>query len=142
MGVLSFIRGTVVRYDFADDTSRYVTKTIEDLSAGIDEGVFEPVRGSPTTRYRTTGGIQGVIVELRREGEVLRQLTNARGEFVFDGLAPDTWEVRIFSTTLPDATYALDNTRTIVLTSGSNANVRFDILPKKLEIEFIGGGEL
>jgi len=55
----------------------------------------------------TVQGIPNVIVELRREDEFIRWVTDREGKFNFDELRPGTWHLRIFGA-LPE-NYRLEN---------------------------------
>lgn len=47
------------------------------------------------------GGLSGILVEMRRDGELQRTLTGRRGEFLFERLQPGEWTLKVYDDRLP-----------------------------------------
>ena len=140
MGFLADIEGIVARYAFAEESAKFRTKRDEDDQLELLEPELrEP---DPGIRYEMAGAVAGVLIELKRDGRIQRRVSDVKGNFRFEDLAPGIWEIEIVPNTLDEYTYALSESKTVVLESGKDTFVRFDILPEVREIQIISGGEL
>jgi hypothetical protein len=69
--------------------------------------LFVPKKGFITEEtispedFVPSGGLSDVLVEISRKGEVLRQFTDGRGEFLFEDVRPGLWKVKIYEESIP-----------------------------------------
>ena len=70
--------------------------------------------------------LAGFIIELSRNGQVLRTLSNAQGLFQFDNLSPGLWQLRVLRGNLPDGLSLSPEVQLLEL--GSGETVRPEVL--------------
>jgi hypothetical protein len=100
------------------------------IRVGSEEGTSE--NGSPEPPPN-----QYVMVEAVRDGEVLRKLTDAQGEFAFLDIMPGEWKIRILENSLP-ARVTLDQKEfSLTLGPGGKGAVNFQLTRKKKNIRFL-----
>ncbi len=99
--------------------------------AGTDPPAFVPVQG-----------LKSFLVEMEKDGELLRQLTDEEGKFIFDELRPGRWLLRLYGN-LPEYHYFEQETYELELKPGESCDLAARVLPKKRSIRMIeDGGEL
>ena len=59
------------------------------------------ISGSGITMQAEHYGLANIIVELKRDDEVLRRITDSRGFFSFEGIRPGEWTIEFFEKNLP-----------------------------------------
>jgi hypothetical protein len=88
------------------------------------------------------GTLPNVWIELSREGEVLRRMTDARGRFEFTDLRPGRWTLSVIAADLPQHHYMEQDAFQIDLQPGDTAAVVFRVLPRRRPVRIIDSGEL
>ncbi|MDX2007898.1 MAG: hypothetical protein SFU83_21875 [Meiothermus sp.] len=103
--------------------------------------VVYPERPEPGVSYGLAGAdearlVQGLVVELEREGRLERGLTDEFGRFAFGPLPPGRWRVKVYWDRLTQA-YALENGELEVqLDSSSQGELEFRVRPLPRRINF------
>ncbi len=92
------------------------------------------------TAYVRLRGQSGVLVELSREGEQLRRITDNRGEYQFSNIRPGTWKLKILDGNLPDHTYLEQDSLTSTIAPREKQSFEFRILPQKRKIQILQEG--
>lgn len=88
---------------------------------------------------KIAGGLQGVMLEVRKEGKVRQVTTNSSGGFIFYGLEAGEWKFRVNRNTLPIG-YALDETeKTIRIGEGLDSKLKLTARKVVRQIEMVGG---
>ncbi len=82
------------------------------------------------------GGLSDVLVEISRKGEVLRQFTDGRGEFVFEDIRPGTWKVKIFEESLPAYHVLKEKEFEIEVKPSEEKKLKFNVFKKPRKIIF------
>lgn len=94
--------------------------------------------GNNTAREPT--GLPNVLVELTNGQEVLRRVTDHRGEFLFESLRPGTWHLKVYDHNLPAYHYLETPEQDLTLEPGQSAEITIRVLPKVRQIRFIDEG--
>lgn len=92
---------------------------------------------------QTTTVLAGIAITLEsKDGEALRTVSNAAGEFHFDRLRPGEWTIRVARDELPRF-HSLPEEETVVrLAAGERAEVGVNVLVEQRPVEVIEGGTL
>jgi hypothetical protein len=88
------------------------------------------------------GALGGVTIELSREGETQRRVSDASGAFALTGLAPGRWRLSIDAADLPPHHYAEADTQGVHLAPGETREVRIRIVPRFRPVQIVGGGDI
>ena len=88
-------------------------------------------------RMVETGGLRGVMLELRSDGLVRRQVSKGNGRFVFRGLPPGEWTLRVVGGALPEYHYFERDTVVITLEAGATQDVVLTVLPRRRQIQIV-----
>ncbi len=129
------LEGRVIQYTFDDD------------SAGVDPlqlryRVNNDNGNSLTVeQYKPLSEMQGVIVELQREDEIQRRVSDRLGRISFADLRPGTWHVKLSAPGMPDYHYFEEETFTIELEPGQKKDILIRILPERRRIRMLRQGE-
>jgi len=86
--------------------------------------------------------IRGVLVEISREDEVLRTLSDENGEFSFADLRPGAWRFTAYGNNIPSYHYIQNPQEDIILLPGGTKEIEVRVVPKKREIKMIDNGTL
>lgn len=100
--------------------------------------VGEPLSGSS----KLPDKIRGVLVEISREDEILRTLSDESGEFSFADLRPGAWKFIAYKNNIPPYHYIQNPQEDIVLLPGGMKEIEVRVVPKKREIKMIDNGTL
>ena len=94
----------------------------------------------PNQKLVERGGMENLVVEMRRGSEIDRRLTDNKGQFEFEELPPGQWTLKIFNDHIPAYHYIAQDTITIGLEPGEKETLSIDVLPQKRNILFIEEG--
>ena len=100
--------------------------------------VGEPLSGSS----KLPDKIRGVLVEISREDEVLRTLSDENGEFSFPDLRPGAWKFIAYENNIPPYHYIQNPKEDIILLPGGLKEIEVRVVPKKREIKMIDQGTI
>jgi hypothetical protein len=84
----------------------------------------------------------GILVELRNGDEVIRTLTDNDGQFIFDGLRPAQWQLKIYDFNLPAFHYLDTPEMSLSLAPGEDRNIPLRVLPQARPIRMIDTGRI
>ena len=87
-------------------------------------------------------GLANTLVELTRDQEVLRTVTDYNGKFLFEGLQPGEWHLKIYDYHLPAYHYLETPEQDITLQSEENDEVTIRVLPRTRAIKVIDEASL
>lgn len=85
-------------------------------------------------------GLEGILVELSRDDEIIRMLTDSDGKFTFIGIRPGTWKFKAYDYKLPPYHYIETPEMDLTLSSGDMKNVNIKVLEKKRQIQMLEEG--
>jgi len=88
------------------------------------------------------GPLADMLVELSRDGEVLRSVTDGRGGFVFDGLRPGNYHLKIYADSLPEYHHLEAPEQDLSLAAGADVTLDVRVLPESRRIKMIDEGTL
>jgi hypothetical protein len=82
------------------------------------------------------------LVELTRDDETLRTITDSRGDFLFDGLRPGRYHLKVYDDRVP-AHYRLENPeQNLDVAVGADVKVELRIVPQERRIRVIDEGAI
>ncbi|HEU4455827.1 MAG TPA: hypothetical protein VFR81_22370, partial [Longimicrobium sp.] len=88
------------------------------------------------------GGAGGVVLELRRDGERRRLVTDADGRFLFADLGPGRWTLAVVRADLPPH-HALERESVeIEIAPGATEQVALRAVARRREMRIVAGGEV
>jgi hypothetical protein len=99
-------------------------------------------RESCVSDPKANRGLANILVEIRDDREVLRQLTDAEGGFSFQGIRPGEWTLRVYSDGLPPQHYLEREESLFQLRSGEEAQTIVRVLARLRPIQIIEEGEI
>jgi hypothetical protein len=85
-------------------------------------------------------GISNILIEMTREGETVRRVTDSEGRFKFEELRPGVWNVKAYDYNLPEYHMFDKDAFTIELKPADTQSKTINVLPKKRRIQFIQEG--
>ncbi len=89
---------------------------------------------------REVAGASQILVEILKGNEVLRQTTDEKGRFSFDGIRPGAWELRVYEYNLPPH-HALEQAIfQVPVIKGEEKEVTVRIVPRPRAIQMIEDG--
>ncbi|MEA4878433.1 MAG: hypothetical protein VB083_11030 [Aminobacterium sp.] len=88
------------------------------------------------------GGLQSVLVELKNEDEVHRRITDSWGRFLFEGLRPGKWVLKVYDINIPSSYRIEFPEQSIDLGPGDAKVVEAKVLPRKRTIKFLEEGRV
>jgi hypothetical protein len=113
---------------------------------GIDQSkqanILDKAVDYDTDSLEEKEGLGNILVEVRNENEIIRDVTDKKGMFSFDKLKPGTWTVKIYSDNLPDNHYIQDDTRLFELKQGETKEMTVKVLPRQRKIRIIDQGTI
>lgn len=96
------------------------------------------VSGEPA--YMVVHGLGNVLVELIRDDEIQRRISDPFGGFVFEDIRPGTWTCRIVEANLPRYHRVEKNQIEITLEPGESKHLNVRVLPMKRRIRVLESG--
>ncbi|HEX7118595.1 MAG TPA: hypothetical protein VF212_07405 [Longimicrobiales bacterium] len=112
------------------------------LTGAVRRFAFEPVlRQDAEPELVEVGGIANVMVELSRDGEVHRRVTDARGGFDFGLLRPGRWTLEVHASDLPP-NHEFEARRQIELTAGEGREVTVRVVPRRRPVRIVERAEV
>ena len=101
-----------------------------------------PVGGAQEPVQRSLGNVLVELTEVSgAEGpQVLRRLTSLRGEFLFEGLRPGKWHLKVYEDDIPEYHYVDKPEQDLELKPGENRQLAVKILPRMRKIKMIPSG--
>lgn len=87
-------------------------------------------------------GLGNILLEIKNEKEVIRQVTDANGKFSFADLKPGKWTLKIYDYNLPLNHYLEKKEFILELKSGEEKEITVKILPRLRPIRIIEKGEI
>ena len=109
----------------------------------IDESAEKAGPESPKPRLVESAVLTAVSVELRDAGgEAIRAMTDEDGRFVFDGLRPGSYTLKVYDDRLPELHVFEQDTFTCELKPGAREQVEIRVVPVVRPIQIIKQGEV
>lgn len=94
-------------------------------------------------RNGTAGGGAGtILVEMSRRADLRRTISDQQGRFLFEGLHPGEWTVKMYAHNLPDHHYPETPTLSVSIAPGVRQEIIAHVLPRLREINIIDEGRL
>jgi hypothetical protein len=125
---------------------RAPSKELGDESVSAGDGLFvvgsgeaEDSRGSGVGKGK---GLGGILVEVKCEDEVLRQLTDQKGKFSYEDLRPGKWTLRVYDQELPAYHYLEHEQLQFDLRPAEQKDIVVRVLPRLRPIQIIDEGAL
>lgn len=87
-------------------------------------------------------GLEDIIVEISRDGEIYRQATTQNGNFSFPGLRPGIWRIKVYENGIPKHHYIENPEFAVELLKGEERSIAVSVIPKLRSIEILEGGML
>jgi hypothetical protein len=139
------VKGKVVVYAVVNDSSDhfkaekmkqylneyYVAGSSQKKSSGIDVTVT-----NGKTRMVPDYGLGSVLVELKKDDETYRRVTDNDGSFYFDGLRSGRWSLTVYEYNLPEMHRLEKPVSEIELKPGDERIVLVKVLPIRRQIQF------
>ncbi|MEX2115903.1 MAG: SPOR domain-containing protein [Bacteroidota bacterium] len=116
-----------------------VTKS-STISAALDLYAFDE-RDTSGTTMAVAGPRSGMMIELTKDQEVLRRVTDNRGQVVFTDLRPGVWTIRPTGE-LPPFHFLEQEVFEIRAGAGKHQEVRFKILPRRRTVRILQEAEV
>jgi hypothetical protein len=135
--------GRVVIYDFAKSGLREIVRKEPESQAPAETAPSgkEAEEGAPPQLVERAP-LCGTTVQLRGEGDLFEQVTDGQGRFLFDGLRPGTYTLKVFEDNLPEFHAFERDTLEFDLKSGAKEEVTIKVIPVVRSIEIIDRGEV
>ena len=87
--------------------------------------------------FREAGGFAGALVEISRAGEVIRQFTDGRGRFSFEGIRAGAWKLKVYEESLPAFHFPQKGEFEVELKSGQEEEITIKVLARPRRIKMI-----
>lgn len=116
-------------------SGRIIVYTFAEKKEGIDNQNQEET-------LEEAYGLSNAILEISDGEKKKLHFTDGNGYFIFDGLHPGKWTLKLISYDVPDFYYVEEDTFDIFLFPNDKAKKEFKILPKKRIIRIIDEGEI
>jgi len=85
-------------------------------------------------------GLKGVLIEISRDDETMRTLTDDEGKFAFLAIRPGAWKFKVYDYNLPAYHYVETPEMDIVLPPGGEQEIVVKVLPRKRQIKILEEG--
>ena len=109
-------------------------------SNGNDNGNGNGYTGSGENS-REPWGLPNVLIELASGEEVLRTITDYQGQFLFEGLRPGEWRLKVYDHNLPPYHYVENSEIHRELRPAEAEEVSIEVLPRSRRIRMIEDSE-
>ena len=115
-----------------------------DRGSNLSTGNSEYDHNEPGMSDLTKGaGLQNILVELTNDhSEVLRTLTDTKGDFSFDDLAPGQWRLKVYKHNLPTFHELENGQMEFDLEPGTKSTVPIRVVPRLRPVKIIEQGQL
>lgn len=90
--------------------------------------------------YKDCEGLAGILIEIKKDDEVFRRVTDAKGQFAFEELRPGKWTVKLYPQNLPEHHRFEKETFEIELRPGERFTQKIYVFPKKRRIQLLEEG--
>jgi hypothetical protein len=84
------------------------------------------------------GGIEGILVEICRHGDLRRTISDQHGTFLFEGLHPGEWTVKVYGHNLPEHHYTERSTLSVSMAPGETGEIVVEVRPRLRRIKNVG----
>ncbi|MCD6115973.1 carboxypeptidase regulatory-like domain-containing protein, partial [bacterium] len=128
------LSGRILLFTTTPDNS---VKKRREIDQGVDATKMEAGIGP---KLYPSGGVPEVIVELKKDNEVKRWFSDKDGYFYFDNLRPGNWELKIFSTNIPDNFKLEKSNFEINLKPLEKKEISVRVIPRKRKIKILQQG--
>lgn len=105
--------------------------TNSDVKTYITNGKTKLVKDYP---------LQNILVELKREDEVQRRITDFEGRFSFEELRPGKWTMKVYPYNLPEYYHIQKELYDLEFKPGEKAEIEVKVVPKRRRIQFLQEG--
>jgi hypothetical protein len=85
-------------------------------------------------------GLPNILIEMTREGETVRRVTDSEGRFSFEELRPGVWNAKAYDYNLSEYHTFDKDVFTVELKPADSQARKINVLPKKRRIQFIQEG--
>jgi hypothetical protein len=137
------VGGRVVIYDFEDGGSRQVARKESETTAPSEVNVPAIESGNAAKpQLVERAPLCGTAVELRAGDEICRQVTDEKGRFLFDGLRPGKYTLKVFDDNLPEFHVFEQDTFEVDLKPGAKEEVTIKVVSVIRPIQIIDQGEV
>ena len=138
------VGGRAVIYDAASSGWGPLVRKEPRAQAGPADAAPSPNGSGDTTASQLVerAPLCGTTVELRGEGDVFEQVTDKDGRFLFEGLRPGSYTLRVLDDNLPESHVFERDTFELTLKPGDKQEVTVKVVPVVRTIELIDGGEV
>jgi len=128
------LSGRIVLFTTTPDSAvKYERK----LLRSIDATKLEAGVGS---KLYPSGGVSGIIVEIKRDNEAKRWFSDRKGYFYFDNLRPGKWELKVIDTNIPKNFKVEKNYFKIDLKPLDKKEISIRVIPRKRKIKILQQG--
>jgi len=134
------LSGRVMVYDF-EGNALQVIKNGPDVEALTLESTSEPGTGAKSQLIERTP-LAGTAVELRGEGDVFEHVTDGEGRFLFEGLRPGHYVLKIYDDDLPEFHVFEQDTFEFDLKPAGKEELAIRVVPVNRPIQIIDLGEV
>ena len=137
------VGGRVVIYDFENGGSHEVARKEPETPAPAGPGV-SPVESGHDAKPQLVerAPLAGTVVELRGEGDAWHQVTDEQGRFLFEGLRPGHYVLKVYDDNLPEFHVFEKDTFECDLKPAAKEEVLFKVIPLSRPIQIIDQGEV
>jgi nucleoid-associated protein YgaU len=117
-----------------------------DVSGGrshaVEIGISRGARVHGAVLLPASGGVEGVVLEMRRGEERRRRVTDAEGRFVFADLEPGRWTLAVVRADLPPHHAMERESVEIEIAPGATEQVALRAVARRREMRIVAGGEV
>ncbi len=87
-------------------------------------------------------GNGNILVELSRDGEIRRTISDKNGGFLFEQLVPGKWALKVYPHNLPEHHYLENGSQKLTVKPGKIQEATIRVLPRMRKIRFIDEGRI
>ncbi len=87
--------------------------------------------------FREAGGFAGAFIEISRGEEVIRQLTDGKGSFSFEGIRPGVWKLKVYEESLPAFHFPEKGEFELEFKPGQEEEITIKVLARPRRIKMI-----
>ncbi|MFH1941632.1 MAG: tetratricopeptide repeat protein [bacterium] len=129
--------------DHKTDDGFYIVGSEKRSTEQLKDRQVSPVQGlkaDEESGVSETRGLAGILVELMKDGMVLRRVSGEDGSFLFEELHPGRWTVKIYAYHLPENHFLERDMLAVDLQPGEKRDLSMKVLPKKRNIRMVQDG--